>query len=63
MEFDNWRKSTRSGSGTDCVEFASATDGTVGLRDSKNTDGPVLTVTPREWRVFMTGLKGGAFDR
>ncbi|GAB3454837.1 DUF397 domain-containing protein [Actinophytocola sediminis] len=38
-----WRKSTRSSDVANCVEVALAGQ-VVGLRDSKNTDGPVLAV-------------------
>jgi hypothetical protein len=36
-----WRKSTRSGSGNACVEIR---DDLNAVRDSKNPDGPMLTV-------------------
>jgi hypothetical protein len=50
----NWRKSSRSGSGgTDCVEVAFAAS-EVGVRDSKNTHGPMLTFPPTAWRTFVT---------
>lgn len=38
-----WRKSTRSSSSNTCVEVAFA-GSTVGLRDSKNPAGPILTL-------------------
>jgi uncharacterized protein DUF397 len=38
-----WRKSTRSSNTSDCVEVAFA-GRAVGLRDSKNPTGPVLTL-------------------
>ncbi|MFE4663925.1 DUF397 domain-containing protein [Streptomyces sp. NPDC056716] len=44
----NWIKSSYSGSGGSCVEWAPAhatTTGIVPIRDSKRTDGPVLTVS------------------
>ena len=50
-----WRKSTYSGVGTDdsdCVE--SAADGAV--RDSKNPNGPVLSV---DITALVTALKAG----
>ncbi|MEV4480081.1 DUF397 domain-containing protein [Micromonospora coxensis] len=47
-----WRKSTRSGQG-ECVEVADNLPGVVGVRDSKDPVGPVLTFTPGSWRAFV----------
>ena len=48
-----WRKSSYSGSeGGDCVEVA-AHPAAVHIRDSKVTDGPVLTVPPAAWAAFV----------
>ncbi|MGW4292611.1 DUF397 domain-containing protein [Micromonospora chersina] len=53
-----WRKSTRSGSnGGACVEVAGNLPGVVGVRDSKDPAGPVLTFTPETWRAFVTFAK------
>lgn len=46
--------------GGNCVEFASR-DGLVGLRDSKNPDGPTLTFTADEWAAFAAGVVNGEF--
>lgn len=49
----SWRKSSRSGSsGGDCVEVAFVPAG-VGVRDSKNPCGGVLSVEPEQWRAFV----------
>ncbi|MEU5714445.1 DUF397 domain-containing protein [Streptomyces sp. NPDC020403] len=49
----DWRKSSYSGSeGGDCVEVA-AHPAAVHVRDSKVTDGPVLTVPPAAWTAFL----------
>ncbi|MEU4400660.1 DUF397 domain-containing protein [Micromonospora orduensis] len=49
-----WRKSTRSGSGGgDCVEVADNLPGIVGVRDSKDPDGPALMFGPASWRAFV----------
>ncbi|WP_410810591.1 DUF397 domain-containing protein [Micromonospora sp. 067-2] len=48
-----WRKSTRSGTQGDCVEVADNLPGVVGVRDSKDQAGPVLTFDPRSWRAFV----------
>ncbi|MFG2056365.1 DUF397 domain-containing protein [Micromonospora sp. NPDC048930] len=51
-----WRKSTRS-SQHDCVEVADNLPGVVGVRDSKDPSGPVLTFTPATWRAFIQRTK------
>ncbi|MET8252029.1 DUF397 domain-containing protein [Micromonospora sp. NPDC005197] len=49
-----WRKSRRSGSsGGNCVEVADNLPGVVGVRDSKDPAGPVLTFDPAAWRAFV----------
>ncbi|BBC94258.1 DUF397 domain-containing protein [Streptomyces griseofuscus] len=49
-----WFKSSYSdgNDGNSCVELA-VTPGTVHVRDSKNTDGPRLTLTPEAWAEFV----------
>jgi len=54
-----WRKSSRSGANTDCVEVASSLDA---VRDSKNEGGPTLKVSPAGLRTFLTGVKQGRFE-
>ena len=48
-----WRKSSRSDQTTQCVEVATNLTGVVGVRDSKDPAGPVLTFDPYAWRVFV----------
>ncbi|MFD3519570.1 DUF397 domain-containing protein [Streptomyces sp. NPDC058653] len=49
-----WLKSSYSGSGGgNCVEIAIASS-TVGIRDSKDTAGPVLHVRDSAWSAFVT---------
>ncbi|PJE95825.1 DUF397 domain-containing protein [Streptomyces carminius] len=50
----NWYKSSHSGpDGGDCVEVAKAPD-VIHIRDSKNTQGPVLRFPIREWTAFLS---------
>ncbi|MEU5693787.1 DUF397 domain-containing protein [Actinosynnema sp. NPDC020468] len=50
-----WRKSSRSGnSGGQCVELRS---GLTAVRDSKNTDGPVLEFRRGVLAVFLSAAK------
>ncbi|MFG2042121.1 DUF397 domain-containing protein [Dactylosporangium sp. NPDC048998] len=59
--YTNWRKSTRSDDGN-CVEVSRAVDGTVGVRDSKDTAGPVLEFNPETWGAFTSDIRAGRFD-
>jgi hypothetical protein len=62
-KFANWRKSSLSSGGDNCVEVAFANDGSVGVRDSKQQGlGPVLEFTPSEWEAFLGGVRGGEFE-
>jgi hypothetical protein len=45
-----------------CVGVAATPDGGVAVRDTKSTDGPVLTFTPDEWKAFIEGAVAGEFD-
>ncbi|MFJ8860355.1 DUF397 domain-containing protein [Streptomyces sp. NPDC102451] len=48
-----WRKSSHSGAeGGECIEVASLATH-VHIRDSKQPDGPVLTVGVRAWAGFL----------
>ena len=59
----HWIKSSLSFANGNCVEVASLPDAEVGVRDSKNTAGPVLRFTPAEWRAFIGGVQNGEFDQ
>ncbi|QLQ39026.1 DUF397 domain-containing protein [Micromonospora robiginosa] len=53
-----WRKSTRSsGNSGNCVEVADNLPGVVGVRDSKDRQGPALTFTPASWAAFVAHAK------
>jgi hypothetical protein len=58
----NWIKSSLSYSNGNCVEMAELPDGTIGMRDSKDPDGPILRFTPVEWKEFLGGARRGEFD-
>ncbi|MFG2552578.1 DUF397 domain-containing protein [Streptomyces sp. NPDC048581] len=48
-----WRKSSYSSDeGGDCVEVATHPSA-VHVRDSKNPDGPILTVSTATWSTFL----------
>ncbi|KOX09478.1 DUF397 domain-containing protein [Micromonospora profundi] len=49
----DWRKSSRSNQDANCVEVATNLGDVVGVRDSKDPDGPVLAVDAYSWRLFV----------
>lgn len=57
-----WRKASRSDhQGGACVEVAGMAPA-VGVRDSKNPDGPKLIFVPAAWRMFTERIKASGFD-
>ncbi|MFF4079799.1 DUF397 domain-containing protein [Streptomyces sp. NPDC001777] len=59
-----WVKSSYSGSGGSCVEWAPAqasVTGMVPVRDSKVPHGPVLAVPAASFASFVAGVKAGEF--
>ena len=52
-----WRTSSYSNNGGNCVEIAAAA-GVVGVRDTRQRAGTVLTFSPRAWQRFAGSLKG-----
>lgn len=62
----NWVTSSYSGNGGSCVEWAPNTaraTGSVPVRDSKNTSGPVIVVPAAAFTAFVTGLKSHELNR
>lgn len=62
-----WRKSSYSGTQdeSDCVEVAKLpgrTGRAIGVRDSKNPTGPILTLIPADFRTFVTHVKSNDHD-
>lgn len=50
----HWLKSSYSGGeGGACVEVATCA-ATIHVRDSKNTEGPMLTFAPTSWASFVS---------
>ena len=59
----HWIKSSLSYANGNCVEVASLPGGTIGVRNSRDSAGPVLRFTPREWHAFLGDLRNGEFDK
>ncbi|MFB7931653.1 DUF397 domain-containing protein [Streptomyces sp. NPDC056039] len=52
-----WRKSSYSGtSGGECVEVAALTPG-LAVRDSKNPEAGILTLSPEAYSAFVTYVR------
>ncbi|WP_153534169.1 DUF397 domain-containing protein [Actinomadura macrotermitis] len=60
LKSGEWRKSTRSEGVGNCVQVTVAY--WVGVRDSKDPEGPVLWFTGDEWKAFLAGARAGEFD-
>lgn len=57
-----WIKSSLSYAFGNCVEVAHMQDGSVGMRNSRHPDGPVLHFTSAEWDAFLGGVLKGEFS-
>jgi hypothetical protein len=53
MTDQEFRTSSFSGENGDCVQV-SLTTTEAAVRDSKNTDGPILDFTPAAWQTLIT---------
>ncbi|GAA4074037.1 MULTISPECIES: DUF397 domain-containing protein [Actinomadura] len=58
----SWRKSSRCGGSTTCVEVAALPGGVIGARDSARDGGPELSFSAAAWGSFVTEVKRGRFD-
>ena len=57
-----WAKSSFSFSNGNCVEVTELPGGSVGVRDSRDPAGPVLSFTRGGWDTFLGGARCGKFD-
>jgi len=57
-----WFKTIHSSAAKDCVEVAFLPSDSVGVRDSKNPDGPALVFGDSAWNAFTTALADGTFQ-
>jgi hypothetical protein len=58
----NWRKASYTNGGENCVEVAD-NKSRVLVRDTKDSQGPMLRFTPDAWRRFAKQLKNLASRR
>ncbi len=54
-----WRRSSRSYGGGNCVEAAPHHGALIDVRDSKNPQGGVLQFTSAQWNDFVAGVRSG----
>ena len=58
----SWIKSSLSYANGNCVEVASLPGAEIGVRNSRDSGGPVLRFTSDEWHAFLGGVRNGEFD-
>lgn len=57
-----WRKSSYSNAGNECVEVT-RTNAVCAVRDSKNPDGGQLVFGASTWKAFVAAVKSGIYDQ
>jgi hypothetical protein len=57
-----WVKSSLSYANGNCVEVSDQPEGAIGVRNSRDSEGPVLRFTRDEWQAFLGGVRNGEFD-
>ncbi|MDG4795500.1 DUF397 domain-containing protein [Micromonospora sp. WMMD1082] len=59
ISYDDWRTSSRSDGGGNCVEVSTAVAGHAAVRDSKDREGGILEFDRSAWRRFIGGIREG----
>ena len=63
VEVGAWRRASYSGGkGGECVEVASTSKPLIAVRDSRDPDGPKLTLTPSGWQLFIQRVRNGTLE-
>jgi hypothetical protein len=60
-DFTNWRTSSRSSGGGNCVEVAHEGN-LVAVRDTKDREGGTLVFPQAVWTAFIVDIRNGKFD-
>ena len=61
VRVSNWRKSSKSGQNSGCVEVGRVAEGAAAVRDSKDRAAGCVTATRVQWRSFVAAVKGDRF--
>lgn len=59
--YTNWRKSTKSSGGGNCIEIAHD-EATVGVRDTKDRTGGTLVFSTEGWQTFLDAIHQGEIN-
>ncbi|WP_119731001.1 DUF397 domain-containing protein [Thermomonospora amylolytica] len=59
--YSRWRKSSYSEPDGHCVEAGKASDGGIGVRDTKGDPAVILEVAPREWARLLARVRERGF--
>lgn len=63
VEGDWFKSSYSSETGGNCVEVANLTStGQIGIRDSKDPEGPTLLLVPEQFAAFIAEVRAGRYD-
>ncbi|MFJ9904475.1 DUF397 domain-containing protein [Streptomyces sp. NPDC101152] len=62
MPHHEFIKSSHSSGNGECVEIARNIPGTVAVRDSKDSGGPILRFAAAAWRAFQVGMPATPLD-
>jgi hypothetical protein len=54
---EDWRKSSYSADGPNCVEVARKSLESIAIRDSRDVDGPRLAFSLAKWKEFTRQIK------